>query len=141
MNRRGTSNDFGPVADPGSRFDTALDITGNFNPSSALPKSIVISSEIRNTTPYIIDFPGANDEPGNRNIRYQQHVTTVDADGIEVIEYNFQGQLGAANGSVQLNAITEVQKTRVREIMSLYANYLGVRFVEHSRSRFHHCCW
>ncbi len=119
-----------PVADPGSRFDTALDITGNFNPSSALPKSIVISSEIRNTTPYIIDFPGANDEPGNRNIRYQQHVTTVDADGIEVIEYNFQGQLGTANGSVQLNAITEVQKTRVREIMSLYANYLGVRFVE-----------
>ncbi|MFO0922525.1 MAG: hypothetical protein U0905_08590 [Pirellulales bacterium] len=118
------------AVDPGSRFASASDISGSFNPSAGQPKSIILSSEILNSTPYLLDFPGANDEIGNRDNRYQSHVTRVDADGIQVIEYNFQGQLGQANGSVQLNAITDVQKNLVRQIMSLYSNYLGVRFVE-----------
>lgn len=118
------------VADPGSRFDTARDISLDFNPATNQPKAVVISSEIKNTTPYLLDFPGANDEPGNRSTRYSDHVNTVDADGIQVIEYNFQGDLGRTAGSIQLNAITEVQKGMVRQIMSLYENYLGVRFVE-----------
>jgi hypothetical protein len=123
-------SDLTPVDDPGSQWDSALDITGQFQPVSGQPKAIIIQSEIQNTTPYLLDFPGANDEPGNRDNRYQSHVSTIDFDGIEVIEYNFQGQLGRSGGSIQLNAITETQKQRVREIMSLYANYLGVRFVE-----------
>ena len=123
-------SDLAPFDDPGSQWDSALDITNQFQPVSGQPKAIIIQSEIQNTTPYLLDFPGANDEPGNRDNRYQSHVSTIDFDGIEVIEYNFQGQLGRSGGSIQLNAITETQKQRVREIMSLYANYLGVRFVE-----------
>jgi GEVED domain/Dockerin type I domain/Bacterial pre-peptidase C-terminal domain len=119
-----------PVADPGNEFASALNIAPQFSPTLGQPKSIIIDSEILNTTPYTIDFPGSNEEPGNRNNRYQQHVTRSDTDGIEVIEYNFQGVLGRANGSIQLNAITDSQKERVREIMSLYSNYMGVRFQE-----------
>ncbi len=121
---------FTPAADPGSEFATAVNITPQFSPTVDRPKSIIINSEIVNTTPYTIDFPGGNNEPGNRNNRYQQHVTRVDADGIDVIEYNFQSELGRSGGSIQLNAITETQKQRVREIMTLYSNYLGARFVE-----------
>jgi hypothetical protein len=119
-----------PTTDPGSRFDTAADLRSSWTPSSTTPSAVVIASEIKNTTPYRLDFPGDDSEPGNRKIRYQDHVTTVDQDGIEVIEFNFQGLLGVANGSNQLNAITEDQKVLVRRILSLYENYLGVRFVE-----------
>ncbi len=118
------------ASDPGSRFDNAADLRSSWTPSASTPSAVVLASEIKNTTPYNIDFPGADTEPGNRKIRYQDHVTRVDEDGIEVIEYNFQGLLGTANGSNQLNAITEDQKVLVRRIVSLYENYLGVRFVE-----------
>ncbi|MDZ4849321.1 MAG: dockerin type I domain-containing protein [Pirellulaceae bacterium] len=118
------------TTDPGSRFDTATNIAGLWTPSPTGPSSVILSSEIKNPTPYQLDFPGADTEPGNREIRYQKHVTRVDTDGIEVIEYNFQGLLGTAGGSLQLNAITDDQKELVRRIVSLYENYLGVRFIE-----------
>ncbi len=119
-----------PATDPGSRFETAADLRSSWVPNASTPSAVVLASEIKNVTPYRLDFPGADTEPGNRQIRYQDHVIRVDTDGIEVIEYNFQGILGTANGSNQLNAITEDQKVLVRRIMSLYENYLGVRFVE-----------
>ncbi len=56
------------AVDPGSRFASASDISGSFNPSAGQPKSIILSSEILNSTPYLLDFPGANDEIGNRTI-------------------------------------------------------------------------
>ncbi len=120
------------TADPGSRFSTAFDVAPVWNlaANNTGPSSIILKSEIRNTTPYTLDFPGSDLEPGNRKILYQKHVTRVDTDGIEVIEYNFQGILGTANGSNQLNAITDGQKAMVRQILSLYESYLGVRFVE-----------
>jgi hypothetical protein len=117
-----------PASDPGSSFDTAIDLTANFAAGS--PGSVVVSSEIQNVNPYLLDFPGANDEIGNRDIRYQDHVTGVDSDGIEIIQYNFQVAIGTVAGSVQQNAITETQKGLVREAITLYEKYLGVRFVE-----------
>ena len=118
------------TTDPGSRFDTATNLTATWTPNSNGPSSVVLNSEIKNVTAYSLDFPGADSEPGNRRNRYQQHVTRVDTDGIEILEYNFQGLLGTVNGSVQLNAITDEQKELVRRILSLYENYLGVRFIE-----------
>ncbi|XZE33033.1 GEVED domain-containing protein [Pirellulaceae bacterium SH501] len=118
-----------PAVDPGSRFDTATDLGGGWAAGGG-SKAVIIDSEIRNTNPFPLDFPGANNEAGNRNNRYQQHVTRIDQDGIAVIPYNFASALGTANSSVQLNAITEPQKDLVRQIFSLYEKYLGVRFLE-----------
>ncbi|MCU0708916.1 MAG: pre-peptidase C-terminal domain-containing protein, partial [Pirellula sp.] len=121
--------------DPGDRFDSAFDLGGGWL-AGAGAKSAVVSSEIRNTTPYVLDYPGANDEPSNRNSRYQQHITRVDTDGIEVVTYNFASTLGTANQSVQLNAITDTQKVMVRQVISLYERYFGARFVESDNQGF-----
>ena len=119
-----------PVAtEPGTRFDTAFNLGGAWTVGGG-SRAIVVESEIQNTTPFPLDFPGANDEAGVRSNRYQQHVNRVDRDGIEVINYNFAAALGTANNSVQLNAITEPQKDMVRQIFSLYEKYFGVRFLE-----------
>ena len=117
--------------DPGSRFADARDISSVFNPVAGNSKAVILNSSIQNgASQYLLDFPGGNDAPGVRDNRYQSHVNRVDQSGIEIIEYNFQGQLGRANNSIQLNAITEPQKELARQAISLYANYLGVRFVE-----------
>lgn len=115
--------------DPGSRFTNAADLGSAWAAGSGA-KSVIVNSQILNETPYTLDFPGANDEAGNRDSRYQHHVTRTDSDGIAVISYNFASELGTANQSVQLNAITEPQKDLVRQIFSLYEKYLGVRFLE-----------
>ena len=115
--------------DPGSRFTSAANLGGAWAAGSGA-KSVIVNSQILNQTPYELDFPGANNEAGNRDSRYQHHVTRTDVDGIAVISYNFALELGTANQSVQLNAITEPQKDLVRQIFSLYEKYLGVRFLE-----------
>ena len=130
INQEGDSNPAG--RDAGSRFDTAVDLGGSWLTGPGA-KSAIINAKIENSTgsPFPLDFPGANDEQGNRNNRYQQHIVKAsDASGIAVINYNFTTLLGNANQSVQLNAITETQKDMVRQIMSLYEKYLGVRFTE-----------
>lgn len=121
-----------PAADPGSSFATALNVSGNWTPSATASASLQISSAIRNATPYVLDFPGGNDEPGNRDIRPQTHlVNSADTvDGITVFQYNFQPVLGAINGTLMVNAITEQQKARAREVLELLSQYMGVRFVE-----------
>ena len=95
-------------------------------------QSILINSEIQNTTPLQLDFPGGSDEPGNRQNRFQDNLRlgADSEDGTSVQYYNFKGNLGIVSVSPLLNAITEQQKERVREVFSLYERYLGVRFVE-----------
>ena len=117
-----------PSVDPGSRFTSAYDLGSSWVGSTS--SSVIVNSKIQNTTAYKLDFPGANDELGNRDNQYQHHVTRIDSDGVAVIAYNFAIQLGNANRSVQLNAITEIQKTMVREALTMYEKYLGVRFEE-----------
>ena len=120
---------FNPATDPGSRFDNATDLGGGWLAGPGA-KAAIVNSEIRNTSSYRLDYPGANDEQGNRDNRYQHHVTRVDTDGIAIVSYNFASELGTANRSVQLNTITDSQKNMVRQVMSLYERYLGVRFTE-----------
>lgn len=122
----------GLTNDPVDTFAGAQDLGGNWNPGAGGSQSLLIGSEIRNTTPFELDFPGGSDEPGNRQIRMQDNLRlgADSIDGSSVIFYNFQGQLGVLGGSTLLNAITEQQKLRVREVLSLYERYLGVRFVE-----------
>lgn len=120
------------VGDAGSSFATALNVAANWNPSTTAAASLQVSSEIKNTSPYRLDFPGGNDEPGNRDIRPQTHlVSTADSqDGIATFQYNFQPVLGQIDGTLMVNAITEQQKARSREVLTMLSQYLGVRFVE-----------
>lgn len=119
----------GLSVDPADTFGAAKNLgqlAGNL-------KSLIIDSEIRNTTPLLLDFPGGSNEPGNRTNRFQDNLRlgADSEDGTTVITYNFQGSLGVSvNNTPIVNAITEQQKQRVREVLSIYEQYLGVRFVE-----------
>jgi hypothetical protein len=151
--RIGTDEDIPPVpvtvslsADPGSSFDTATVVTGDFSTGQA--SSIVISEEI--VTDYFpLDYPGAQDEPGMRSIPVQGpylpvpdsfSTTIYDADaiardpltgGIAQAFYNFQDFYGFdPEGNPLDNQITENQKQRTREIFEQYGALLGIDFVE-----------
>lgn len=130
---------YSPGTDAADTFAGADNLTGTWTPGTT-SQSVVINSEIRNTTPYLLDFAGGSDEIGGRYNRMQDHfrrmeftgaLMSADAvDGVTTIFYNFQTQLGRFTGTTLLNSITDQQKQRAREVFSLYERYLGLRFVE-----------
>lgn len=135
------SNEAAPLApttvdgltnDPADTFAGATDLGSSWTPGVAGSQSVIIDSEIDNTTPLVLDFPGGSDEPGNRQNRFQDNLRlgADSEDGTSIQYYNFQNNLGVFSNTNLLNAITEQQKERVREVFSLYEQYLGVRFVE-----------
>ncbi len=100
---------------------------------------------------YTVDFPGGSDEAGNRQIRAEDPTrldTPVPLDhlrqgadsvnGISSIQYNFFGSFLGDDPTTRefdlsktyTNLITETQKQRVREVLDLYSQYLGVQFIE-----------
>lgn len=99
-------------------------------------QTIVIHGEIINETPYTLNLPGASDEVGHREDYddQQAHLNGAADDhaGITEFRYAFPVQYGTdpATGAALINAITEAQKQRTREIMALYSYYSGVTFVE-----------
>ncbi|MEE2685273.1 MAG: Ig-like domain-containing protein [Planctomycetota bacterium] len=88
---------------------------------------------------YDINFPGANDEPGHRDIDLggELHLNG-DADsenGITTVRYNFRediGQIPGPAGTSQpaFNLITEIQKQRAREVFEIFSSVAGIQFVE-----------
>ncbi|MEC9096150.1 MAG: NF038122 family metalloprotease, partial [Planctomycetota bacterium] len=78
--------------------------------------------------------PGGDDEPGHRDIRAEHHLEDGSADsevGISQFSYSFPLQYGYdPAGNTLLNAITEKQKERAREIFEIFSENLGVSFVE-----------
>nr|WP_143547790.1 GEVED domain-containing protein [Rhodopirellula sp. SM50] len=146
-----------PIGTPGApdgagdSFLTAYDLNTTWSLSGATTtRSATLVSEIRNETPFELDLPGP-DVPGTRVIRpedpsrldrvvpldyVRQFADTVD--GITTIEYDFvaswlgddPNRPGITADTNYFNIISEEQKQRVREVMSLYSEYLGVAFVE-----------
>ena len=130
--------------DAGDSFDTSigLDLTNN--------RSVKLTGEIFNTTPFELELPGP-DLPGTRNIRpedpsrltrpvpldYLRGVADT-VDGISVIQYNFApswlgddpNRQGIVADTTYTNVISEQQQQRVREVLTLYSEYLGISFVE-----------
>ena len=117
------------TTEAGDSFDTANTDIGNLAgiPADFLTEqSLIISAEIENTTPYDLDFPGSEAEPGHRDIVVQNHfalteglvgVTTPgDAeDGISTIFYNFQEVYGVrrwTTGQERHHAESERAHTR-----------------------------
>ena len=125
-------NTLTPAADAGDSFTSSLNVSGSWTPSATSSASLEITAAIANTSAYVLDFPGSNTDPGNRQIRLQSHVvSSADSnDGITTFLYNFQPVLGRVDGTLMVNAITEQQKTRAREVLSMLSQYLGVKFVE-----------
>lgn len=97
-------------------------------------ESLVISSEIEPQV-YVLDLPGASDEPGHRAVSEQieSHLLQpADAEnGIATVFYNFRSDYGSyPAGSKLSNLITAEQKKRAREAFELWGEAIGVQFVE-----------
>ncbi|HBE71346.1 MAG TPA: hypothetical protein DDW52_24635, partial [Planctomycetaceae bacterium] len=123
----------------GSSFSTAMDL-GVIGSSSEELTSLVLSSAI-DPEQFILDLPGASDDPGHRQLpqnnpfSFENHVNDdfgADAvDGITTIYYNFRDVYATdLSGNALANAIDPEQRERAREVLSLWANYIGVQFVE-----------
>ena len=136
--------------EPGDSFNTAFNLSSQWQIGTSGTQSARVASEIFNASPYSLDLPGP-DLPGTRNIRpddpsrltrtvpldYLRNNADV-VDGISVIQYNFPAswlgddpnQTGILEDRTYFNVISEQQKMRVRETMQMYSEYLGVSFVE-----------
>ncbi len=159
--RIGTDEELPPVPmpvdlgglEPGSSFDGAKDISADFDTFAA--SSILVSEQIVSTFAPL-NWPGAMDEPGMRNIPVQGPYLPDDganfsgpsvvcatiydcaeifADdltpGIRTALYNFRDFYGFdPEGNALKNQITEPQKQRTREVFELYGELLGIDFIE-----------
>jgi hypothetical protein len=121
--------------DPGSSFATANTLIGISN--STTNTSRVITSSI---DPQLLAFafPGANDEPGHREVEVETHLNggaDTGASGIPYISYNFKDDYGSDPfGNPLHNLITEAQKDRAREVFQFYSEYAGIDFRETAAS-------
>ncbi|RMF42904.1 MAG: tandem-95 repeat protein, partial [Planctomycetota bacterium] len=122
----------------GSTFDTASDL-GVIGSDLQTQSSLILASAI-DAQPFVLDFPGANDDAGHRQLPqngngFEDHINDAfgpDAvAGITTIYYNFRSQYSVdVNGNPLINSITSEQKARAREVLDLWAKYVGVQFVE-----------
>ena len=117
----------------GETLETSLDV-GIFGQDAAL-NSIVLSEAI-DPQPFLIQGPGGGDDPGHtQDVEHINQLFGADTtDGITEIAYNFQGIFESTGGTNFLNQITEVQKTRIREALNLWASKIGVQFRETQNS-------
>ena len=123
-------------SDPGSTFLTAQSL-GTFSTQTSLN----VREQIVNSAAFPLDFPGAPDTPGSREVdddpqRGESHLLSDSPDtgvGLVVQQYNFNkvNQLGTdAFGQPIFNSISAAQEQRAREIFEIYANLAGIRFIE-----------
>ncbi|MCA9209020.1 MAG: M36 family metallopeptidase, partial [Planctomycetales bacterium] len=134
----------GTVLSPGSNYAGARDLTANLMQpvTTGIPRAVVVSQSIQNvgsTDPsYPLDAPGAENEPGHREIQAEDHLlfgaNGVDSTpGITTRFYNFDKSASYGvnlAGQPLYNNINEAQMQRAREIFEYYGNQLGVQFVE-----------
>lgn len=128
------------ATDPADTFTNATGL-GTFSGF----QSLLVNSEIVNQTNYNLDFPGAPDTPGVREVNAtpgDTDYTSIDhlrADApdtdstIKTQYYNFlktQPYGTSSQGTLLFSSITSVQEQRIREVLSFYAQYLGIKFVE-----------
>jgi hypothetical protein len=100
------------------------------------PGGLVVTSSI-DALPFNLDLPGALNEPGHRDIPYngQDHLGGADSTtGISVWTYTLNTTVSYGNdpisGAPLFSQITETQKQRARELVSLWSSVSGLQFVE-----------
>ncbi|MFO0819085.1 MAG: tandem-95 repeat protein [Pirellulales bacterium] len=124
-----------PGVDVGSSFgvaDTTSIVINPLNVTSTVVRSTISTA----VASYPLDYPGAEDEPGHRDIPIESHFCGgVDGTGITVVNYNFRSNYGSdPSGTPLTNQITEEQKQLARQILELYSQYSGIRFIETASS-------
>ena len=105
--------------EPGSTLDTALVLP---TLGTGVRDALTIQEEIRGGD-FRIEFPGGE---LNRNPGFAPDLTA----GVPTVFYNFNGVYENVGAVSRLNQIIDVQETRIREVLELYAGELGVQFVE-----------
>ncbi len=136
--------------EPGDSFDTAFDLNSQWAVGGNVTQSATLQGEIFNTEEFGLDLPGP-DLPGTRNIRPEDPTSLTRAipldfvrngadafDGISVFQYDFAdswlgddpSRPGIIADTTYFNIISEQQRQRVREVLQLFSEYLGVNFVE-----------
>ncbi|TVP99059.1 MAG: hypothetical protein EA381_10860 [Planctomycetaceae bacterium] len=137
--------------EPGDSFATAFALPNLGTPNSSGFQAIRLESEVRNTTDFGLQFPGGPDAQGVRQIRPEDpsrldrpvpldffRQGADDVNGITTIQYNFPSTFrgddpslaGIDDSKTYFNLITAQQRQRVREVLSLFSEYLGIQFVE-----------
>lgn len=125
--------------DAGSSFDTSFDL-------GDLVRSQVVGAEIREEDLYPLDFPGGNNDPGHRDLPLEsdnQHIPDlINPDGTRLPNKDREAGLATIGfvfrdiygedpfGQPLRNLITETQKQRTREMLSLYGEEIGAQFFE-----------
>jgi hypothetical protein len=120
-----------------SSFLTASDVGTLGSAGRTLTGDILPSPDPTQT--YNINLPGSGDAPGDRSVPYlgESYLQTPVGQapdptaGVETITYDFQSFYGyTPQGAPLLNAITEDQKQRAREIFELLSQKTGMQFHE-----------
>ncbi len=117
-------------ADPGDSYGGANTSVGTI--SLAGNRSHLLTNAINPQT-YAFTFPGANTDPGNRQIEIESHLNggADTTPGTSQIDYNFRDVYGTDPlGNILNNVITTAQKERAREVFEFYSNLLGIDFRE-----------
>ena len=120
-----------PLVAVGETLETAFDVGvfGQFNELTS-----VVLQEAISPQPYLFELPGGQDDPGHTSA--VNHINDrFGADtlfGVTEIAYNFQPEFDndPNDGTPFLNQITDIQKIRIREALSLWASEIGVQFRE-----------
>lgn len=121
----------------GGTFDTALNLA-TIGSATQSQTSLIVSSAI-DPVAFELDLPGASDDPGHRRLlqgtpnSMDDHINpNFGADsvaGVTTIFYHFPSSI-SNNSGTYFSAITDQQRQRTREVLSLWSSYVGVQFIE-----------
>lgn len=134
------------------------DLTNDLGSLVGGTRSLIINGSIENQADFPFEMPGSPDTLGRREIRPEDisrfegplplDYYRLDTDGdlrgdadstpgitefVYAFPNSYQGPDPTTGGATQktyFNVITEEQKQRVREVMSMFSEYLGVQFIE-----------
>lgn len=142
-------------SEPGDSRATAFTIPQNLTPDVTTGvRSIRLTGTVQNENEFALNLPGAG-AAGTRNIRPEdigRSDRTVplgafrsgadEIDGTSTIRYKFPASFlgddplipGDDSAKTYFNLISEQQKDRFREVLSVFSQYLGVQFIEDSRA-------
>ena len=128
---------FTTAVEVGSDNDTFASVqaspVASFTASGGVQSTLIENGAIQNTGAYIPPWPGAYEAAGSRDQRRDANVVgRIDTTpGVNVFPYNFADIYGTnPQGDLLDNAITPAHRQRAREVLDLYEQHLGVRFVE-----------
>ena len=126
-------------------FAGAVNVNQQISSPALTSQTVILQGEIKQVTPYGLEMPGGNDEPGHRDIPAHDfpltevrrgvdspHVEESDiTNGVETFYYSFKTIYGKdPQGNSLTNLMSPTQKQRAREAFEYYAKYLGVQFIE-----------